>query len=107
MSTPQEVFNAMPERFLPERARGVNAVIQFKLSGENGGEWYLTVADGQCTVEPGVSEKPRVTIAMADADYVALIEGTANPMQLFMAGKVKIDGDLMLAQAMTNWFAQP
>lgn len=106
MNTPQEVFDAMPERFMPERAKGVDAIIQFKLSGENSGEWYLHVVDGTCSVTEGTHEDPKVTIAMSDSDFVDLISGKANGIQLFMMGKIKVEGDLMLAQAMMNWFDQ-
>jgi putative sterol carrier protein len=104
VNTPQEIFDAMPGQFQPENAKGVNAVIQYNLSGENGGEWFTTIADGTCAVAKGTSEEPRLTINMADEDFVAMSSGKANPMQLFMAGKVKVQGDLMMAQSMTKWF---
>jgi putative sterol carrier protein len=104
VNTPQEIFDAMAEQFQPEKAKGINAVIQYNLSGENGGEWYTSIADGTCTVTKGTSEEPRLTINMTDEDFVAMSSGNANPIQLFMSGKVKVQGDLMMAQSMMNWF---
>ncbi len=102
--TPQQIFEDMPKRFLPERAKGVNAVIQFDLTGEGGSQWYLTVADGAATTTQGTAENPKTTISMAVGDFVDLITGKANGMQLFMTGKIRLKGDMMLANAMMNWF---
>ncbi len=106
MTTPQDVFAQMPEHFLPDKAKGVNVVIQFDLSGENGGQWYLTVADGTCRIDKGRADAPAVTISMADSDYVAMSTGAANAIQLFMSGKIKLEGNMMLAQSMQAWFDQ-
>jgi putative sterol carrier protein len=44
-------------------------------------------------------DKPAdATIAMSWADFEALIAGQLDPMMAFMQGKMKIQGDMMLAQ---------
>ena len=44
-------------------------------------------------------DKPAdATISMSWADFQALIEGRLDPMMAFMQGKMKIQGDMMLAQ---------
>eukprot|EP00444_Apocalathium_aciculiferum_P028910 CAMPEP_0183425996 /NCGR_PEP_ID=MMETSP0370-20130417/37486_1 /TAXON_ID=268820 /ORGANISM="Peridinium aciculiferum, Strain PAER-2" /LENGTH=45 /DNA_ID= /DNA_START= /DNA_END= /DNA_ORIENTATION= len=35
---------------------------------------------------------------MADADFVAMSQGKLDGMQAFMSGKLKISGNMMLAQ---------
>merc|ERR1712185_673857 len=43
-------------------------------------------------------DKADVTITLADADFVAMAEGKLDGMQAFMSGKLKIKGNMMLAQ---------
>ena len=42
------------------------------------------------------------TITMADADFVAMAEGKLDGMQAFMGGKLKIKGNMMLAQKLQS-----
>ena len=39
---------------------------------------------------------------MADADFVAMAEGKLDGMQAFMGGKLKIKGNMMLAQKLQS-----
>lgn len=46
MATSEEVasiFPAMVQNFRPDKAEGVNAVIQFDLSGDNGGLYWVSI----------------------------------------------------------------
>lgn len=94
MPSAAEIFEQMPTRFLPENARGVNAVVQFDLSGDEGGQWHVEIADGTCAVEEGVAENPTATIRMTASDYADMVSGKLNPVNAFMMGKVKVEGDL-------------
>jgi putative sterol carrier protein len=38
------------------------------------------------------------TVSMTWADFLALSDGSLDPMMAFMQGKMKIQGDMMLAQ---------
>jgi putative sterol carrier protein len=103
-SSVAEVFEAMPKYFVPEAAAGMNAVIQLELTGEGGGLWHITVADQQVKVAEGQAANPKMTLKMASADYLAMINGDANAMQMFMQGKVKVGGDMSLAMKMQSIF---
>jgi putative sterol carrier protein len=102
--TARDLIETMPAAFRPERARRVNAVIQFELSGEGGGNWYVTIKDGTCTVTEGVSEAPQGTIMMAAGDYVALAAGEIGGMKAFLKGRIKTTGDFSLLKKMETWF---
>lgn len=104
VTTIQEVFEAMPIRFQAEKAGDLKAVIQFDLTGEGGGQYYVTIADRTCAVSEGVAPNPSMTLTATAADYLAIIRGELNAMQAFMQGKIKIKGDVSLAIKMQSLF---
>ncbi len=100
MATSQEInqmFTSMAENFDPSKAEGVNATIQFDLSGENGGLYWLKIADGNAEAGQGQAENPNMTLKATAEDWVAVTKGELNPMQAFMSGKLKVQGDMSLA----------
>jgi putative sterol carrier protein len=89
-----DIFNNMAKNFNAEKAGDMNASVVFDLSGEGGGAWTVTVADGKANVVQGASENATATIRMTAADYEAMTTGSLNPMMAFMSGKIKVEGDL-------------
>jgi putative sterol carrier protein len=103
-----QVFAGMAESFSPAKAAGQQATVQYEISSPEGThEWAMRIADGRCEVEPGTAESPRVTIRIGLADFLRLITGKAQGMQLFMTGKLKVAGDLFFAQTYQSWFDRP
>jgi putative sterol carrier protein len=103
-----KVFNGMSESFNPEKAAGQQAVVQYEISAPDGvHEYGMRIADGHCEIDRGRAESPRVTIRIALGDFLRLITGGANGMQLFMTGKLKVSGDLFFAQTYQSWFDRP
>ena len=101
-----EIFAQMPEAFLAEKAGDLSATYQFNLSGEEGGDWAVTVAGGACTVVEGQAEKPNVTISMDADDFVKMISGDLQPVVAFMQGKIKLQGDTSLALKLQELFVR-
>ncbi len=101
-----EIFAQMPEAFLAEKAGNLSATFQFNLSGEEGGDWAVTVADGACTVVEGQADKPDVTIGMDAGDFAEMISGDLQPVVAFMQGKIKLQGDTSLALRLQELFAR-
>jgi putative sterol carrier protein len=99
-----EILEKMPKAFLPEKAGNLNATIQLELTGEGGGDWILKVANGAITASSGHDTAPNLTLTMAASDYAALSHGEADPMNLFMAGKIKLQGDMTLAMKFPEMF---
>jgi len=102
----KEVFEAIEGRELPEQSGNLKATIQFDLSGEGGGEWYVTVANRQATVSQGVASNPNVTFNSSVNDYLAIINGDLNPVNAFMQGKVRVQGDMGLVMKMQSLFSR-
>ena len=101
------IFAEMTQAFQPEKAGDLQAVFQFNLSGEEGGEWAVTVANRTCTVTEGEAEKTDVTVAMDATDFVKMVNGKLQPVVAFMQGKIKLRGDMDLAMKVQELFAGP
>lgn len=99
-----EMFAKMPAAFLPEKASGVDTVIQLKLSGEQAGDWYLTIKDSQCAVAQGVHPSPKLTLSAAGEDAVKVLTGELDGMQAFMQGKLRLQGDLNSGMKLMSLF---
>ena len=96
--TVSQLMDKMPGAFLPEKAQGVNAVVHFKFTGAEAGDWNARIADGKCEVARGIpADKATMTLTADSSDYVNLFTGELDGMQAFMLGKLKLAGDLNLA----------
>lgn len=104
--TARQLIEDMPHYFRPERAGRANAVIQFHISGEDGGDWYVTIKNKTCTVAEGVTASPNATVRMEAGDYVALATGKLGSMKAFTSGRVKATGDISILQRMDRWFVR-
>lgn len=100
------LFPAMVERFIPEKAGDMTATILFDLSGDNGGFYWIEIADGAASTGAGELDAPTMTVKASADDWFAVATGQMNPMQAFMTGKLKILGDMGLAMKMQTIFAQ-
>jgi putative sterol carrier protein len=100
-----QIFEYMAGRFQPDRAGNQSAVIGWDITGPEGTHsWQLKVADGACTATSGNAEPARVTLGMTLPDFLRFLTGQLDGMQAFMAGKLKLSGDMMFAQSMQSWF---
>ena len=107
LRTPQDVFDRMPSWLDGRAAAGISAVIQINLQGDDGGQWYIALKNGEATVNKGAAAGPDMTMSMTAGDWVDMNAGTLNRQMAFMTGKLKISGDMGLAQKMQTLFKRP
>lgn len=100
----QAVMDYLMQSFQPERAEGLDAVVQFNISGEQGGDYVATIRDKQLNVTKGVAANPRLTLGANAQDIVNMFNGRLNPMQAYMQGKVQVKGDIGLAMRLAEIF---
>jgi len=100
----KDVMERMPEAFLPEKAEGVEAVIQFEFTGEEEGNWVATIGEGACQVISGEAKQATLKLAADSQDYLDVLTGKVNGTKAFMQGKLKLIGDLSLAMKMLSYF---
>ncbi|NKQ37787.1 MAG: SCP2 sterol-binding domain-containing protein [Chloroflexi bacterium] len=104
MTTPAEIFASMPDKLDASKAGDINMAVVFSLSGDNGGDWTVKVADGKASVDDGAAEGANATVKMDAGDYADMMSGKLNPMMAFMSGKVKVDGDLNSVMKLQSLF---
>ena len=97
-----DLINKLPDNFDFEKAKGINALVQFSISGEGGGEWAVNVNDGHITVEQGKHPQLKSTIKASADDAVILIKGRLNSLYAFLTGKVRAIGDIGLGMKLLN-----
>lgn len=100
--TATELLNALPEALDADAAGATNAVIQFELSEP----MHQVLAGGRLETHHGQADAPDVTVSMSDEDLVALFRGELNPMMAFMTGRLRVTGDVALAQRLVSLFDQ-
>lgn len=104
----KNIFQGMQEAFKPEKAQGVNSTIQYDIDTDGGTKtWAVTFENGTCTTSEGPASDPRLTLKVGLVDFVRLILGQADGTQLFMSGKMKLQGDMMFAMQMQGFFDRP
>lgn len=102
-----EIFRRMPERLDVEAAGALDAVVEWRIGDAVEGEhdaWQVTIAEGRATVEAGAPDKPRVVYTIGAVDFLRLVAGAADGPVLFLRGRLKIRGDLLLAAQMPRLF---
>ncbi len=106
--TLEECFMGVAQAFLPAKASGHSAIIQYDVVMPRGVVSYqLIVRDGTCTARRGVHAAPRVTLRLTFPDFLRLISGKLSGAAAFMFGRLKITGDVFFSRTMQEWFRQP
>lgn len=94
-----ELLKRLPELVTERASESPNAIIQYDISEP----MYQIIENGQLSIHEGKAATPSLTISLADEDLVSLFKGDLNPMMAFMSGKIKLKGDLMLAQKLLGF----
>lgn len=102
--TVKELIFNHEKAFRPDKAAGLEVVVQYHLTGDEGGDYIITLKDDACHVEEGIAEDPTMTLT-ADGRYFGdVLLGKKNGMKGFMLGKLQLAGDLNLAMKLTSFF---
>jgi putative sterol carrier protein len=101
----RNIFEGMRDSFKPDAAGDVSATVQYDITTDDGlKQWSVTFDNGTCSVSEGPATDPRLTMALPLVDFVRLIFNQVQGPQLFMSGKLKLQGDMMWAMQMQNYF---
>jgi putative sterol carrier protein len=100
----QDLLDRLPGLFVPEKAAGIDAVVQFNLSGDNGGKWFVTIRDQKCSVSSGEAAQPRLVFSASAQDCLDVFTGKLDGMRAYMSGRLKLSGDIGMAMKLTSFF---
>ena len=110
MATPkdaQELFDKLvPEALAkhPDKAREVNAVYYFNITGNGGGQWTVDLSSNPPKVTQGDAGNAQCSIEVAHEDFQSMLNDPQAGMQLYFQGKLKVAGDPMLATKLQQFF---
>ena len=101
-----QAIEGMALTFNPEKAGDLQATIQFHVSGQGGGDWNLSIANGQCRCETGVLANPTLTIKTPADVWLAIARKERSGAMAMMTGKYKGSGKMSLLLKMDKIFSR-
>jgi hypothetical protein len=89
-------MGAAPSPAALEQMRKLDGLVRVLVTGGQGGDWSVGFKLG-----PGaIPAKPTATLAVSEADAGAMQRGELNPLEAFMAGRIRVEGDMTLVMQM-------
>lgn len=102
MAEIQEIISGLKDRFNADAAVGLDIIFQFNIT--DGDPFHIEVNDGQCDIQEGTSDNPSVSLISDSDTFVGIMNGEINGMQAFMTGKLRTEGNMMLASKLSDLF---
>ncbi|OYT19127.1 MAG: SCP-2 family sterol carrier protein [Nitrospira sp. UW-LDO-01] len=104
VTTINDVLQSLPAKLDKHVAEDLDAVYQFDLRGDQGGQYHLLVQNGTCVVKDGVHADPHVTLSMTGEDCIKILNGQLSGMTMAMSGRLQVTGDIGLAMQLKSLF---
>jgi hypothetical protein len=104
------VIRGAPRRLNREACLGEPVVVEIRVRGSGRrrqDSWFLLIGNGRCIASPRPLGEPETTIIFEPAAFLRYAAGQASPRELFMAGRLSVDGSLILATALPAMFRMP
>lgn len=92
-----DLYEDLPGRFRPERARDLKAVIQLHVTDSPGDCAFIKVGPDECQVCEGDHQKPDAVIHCSAGDLRSLFTGRISAIELFSEGRMTIHGSVAQA----------
>jgi 3-hydroxyacyl-CoA dehydrogenase/3a,7a,12a-trihydroxy-5b-cholest-24-enoyl-CoA hydratase len=99
--TSADVFTGIEDHVSrhPELVDKIGKSFLFKLTSPDS-SWTVDLKTAPGSVKPGGTAAD-CNLELAEADFLAMTSGKADPMKLYMGGKLKITGDVMASQKLS------
>jgi len=98
MATVDETFQMLEARFRSHRwTVGTNVVVQYNISGREGGTWNADVRDATCTISKGPATRPDVTVDVSSQEWLDMMSARVTFAEFVVSRKIKGKSDLLVA----------
>ena len=101
------LFERMAESFSAETAGNLEVVVEWRVGGRDDGghdRFQLSVAGGECRAVRDGQAEPDVTFTIDADDFLRMVSGAASGPELFTFGRMKVDGDQVIAAQVPRFF---
>ncbi len=102
MKSVADVMNKLVSKFQPQAAGDMDATFQINIEDDQ--VYCIRIADGQCEVHQQEDPDPDVTLIMDSETFVDIIYGDLGGTFAFMSGRLRAEGDVMLATKLSGLF---
>jgi putative sterol carrier protein len=96
-STLHASLDELKARLTPEQTADLELTVQFEIGGDPGGIWHAVISGGDLCLGAGPAAAPNVTMQMSSQDWFDMVAGNKTSLMLYMIGRLKVKGDMMLA----------
>ncbi|EGH71351.1 SCP2 sterol-binding domain-containing protein [Pseudomonas syringae] len=103
MTSVADAVQTMKDKFNPAAAVGLDVVFGFNIVDEDK-QYALIVKDGTCELQEGNNPNASVTLLMDSQTLKGIVSGETDGMQAFMGGKLRTEGNMMLAMKLSELF---
>lgn len=107
-----EIVRRMQEEFIADRADDLDAVIEFQVGDRPDGGidiYQVRIQNAKCETAKGkaFAEKATSTIEVGAVDFLKMATGGTTGIDLYLGGKLKWDGGMMMLTRLTRIFNIP
>jgi len=104
-----QIFAAMPRMLIAERAADRSIVADWEIVDADGAmhRFQVRIEAGRCSVIEGGDADSNVRFRLGEIDFLKLVSGNASGPELFVFGRLKIAGSLVLAARYPGLFTIP
>ncbi|RJS95056.1 SCP2 sterol-binding domain-containing protein [Salinisphaera sp. Q1T1-3] len=100
MNDAREFLTRLPLCFKPEVAGDLSMTAQYMTRHPV----YIVIDAGHCQAHEGLAEAPDVTLHIRDDHLIKLMTGRMHGLTAFLTGKIKVEGNYILAQKLQQVF---
>ena len=98
----REEFRTLPQKYHPDQAGDLDAIIEGVLTGEGGGRFVFSIYKKNLLIEEGRANNPNMRFTMAAETFLKIRSGELDAMDLALSGDIQLEGDRSLAVKMRS-----